>query len=51
MGKVRRRGDEVEVSSRYRDLADLALLATSVPITAVPLIAALAAPLGSGCVR
>jgi hypothetical protein len=44
MGKVRRYGDAVVTSTRYRDLADLALLAASVMMEAAPLRAALAAP-------
>lgn len=44
MGKTRRFGDTVVTSTRYRDLADLALLATSVPVEAGPLLAALDLP-------
>lgn len=44
MGKVRRYGDAVVTSTRYRDLADLALLAASVKMEAVSLRTALAAP-------
>lgn len=44
MGKVNRRGERVDTSTRYRDLADLALFATSVTIGAAPLVAALAEP-------
>lgn len=44
MGKTRRFGDTVMTSTRYRDLADLALLATSVPVEAGPLLAALDLP-------
>lgn len=44
MGKIRHHGDQVVASTRYRDLADLALLAASVPAAAAPLAAALDAP-------
>lgn len=45
MGKTRPRNDgTAAASTRYRDLADLALLATSVPIESAPLLAALRAP-------
>lgn len=44
MGKVRRYGEVVVTSTRYRDLADLALFATSTPVAAGPLLAALDVP-------
>lgn len=44
MGKIRAHGANVRVSSRYRDLADLALLASSVRIESAPFMAALAEP-------
>lgn len=44
MGKVRRHGNTVVTSTRYRDLADLALLATTGSAEATSLLAALAVP-------
>jgi hypothetical protein len=44
MGRVRRRGDFVVVSTRYRDLVDLALFSASTSVEAGPLVAALAEP-------
>lgn len=44
MGRVRRYGGNVIASTRYRDLADLALLAASVPMEAASLLTALAVP-------
>lgn len=44
MGKVRQHGDTVVTSTRYRDLADLALLATSLPVKSAPLLTALELP-------
>jgi hypothetical protein len=45
MGKTWSRGDgTVMTSTRYRDLADLALLAASAPVAAAPLLAALEGP-------
>jgi hypothetical protein len=41
MGKIRWRGDIAVVSTRYRDAADLALLAESTPVRAEALSAAL----------
>lgn len=44
MGTLHTRNGAVIASTRYRDLADLALIATSLPVEAEPLLAALTAP-------
>ncbi len=44
MGKIHRRGDQEVVSTRYRDIADLALFATTLPADASALHAALRVP-------